>query len=34
VKAAGAAKNAGYANVHIFSAGFPDWKSKGYEIEK
>ncbi len=34
VTAAVAAKRAGYKNVFTFMGGYPEWRSKGYEIEK
>ncbi|OPY78043.1 MAG: molybdopterin biosynthesis protein MoeB [Syntrophorhabdus sp. PtaU1.Bin058] len=33
-QAAVAAEKLGYTNIMLFSAGFPEWVRKGYEVEK
>ncbi len=34
VQAAFVAKKIGYSNVMVFTAGYPEWVKKGYEIER
>jgi rhodanese-related sulfurtransferase len=34
VQAAVAAQEMGYKKIMLFRDGFPEWKKKGYEIEK
>jgi rhodanese-related sulfurtransferase len=34
VQAAVAAHEMGYTKIMLFRDGFPEWKKKGYEIEK